>query len=213
MAREVTWRVRGQQRNQKPSSRRSARRRSCSTRWPALVTLAVALFALVSFVSFQPGEAGPISAARSGTGLSTLLMQAFGLAVFLLPLPAGPARRAALSVAARRASPSRARSASLTLLLSLRGPAGAASGNTATSSTPAAGSAASSPRCLRDACGTLGAVRHRPRVLVVLAVMFATGIARCARVRARLPAASRQRCAQAGAAAPCRNSRWQRARW
>ncbi len=50
-----------------------------------LVTLAAALFALVSFASFQPGEGtnlgGPV-----GHGLSSLLMQAFGLAVFLVPI-------------------------------------------------------------------------------------------------------------------------------
>jgi S-DNA-T family DNA segregation ATPase FtsK/SpoIIIE len=51
-----------------------------------LVTLAAALFALVSFVSFQPGEGGGNLGGPVGHGLSSLLMQTFGLAVFLVPI-------------------------------------------------------------------------------------------------------------------------------
>jgi S-DNA-T family DNA segregation ATPase FtsK/SpoIIIE len=54
-----------------------------------LVTLAAALFALVSFVSFEPGEGGANLAGPVGHGLSSLLMQAFGLAVFLVPILLG----------------------------------------------------------------------------------------------------------------------------
>ena len=48
-----------------------------------VVTVAVALFTLASFLSFQLGDGrlgGPV-----GYGLSSGMMQAFGLAVYLLP--------------------------------------------------------------------------------------------------------------------------------
>lgn len=51
-----------------------------------VLTLATALFALVSFLSFQHGQAKLDLGGPVGYGLSSVLMQAFGLAVYLLPL-------------------------------------------------------------------------------------------------------------------------------
>ena len=51
-----------------------------------VLTLAAALFALVSFVSFHEGQAKMDLGGPVGYGLSSLLMQAFGLAAYLVPV-------------------------------------------------------------------------------------------------------------------------------
>jgi len=137
-----------------------------------LITLAAALFALVSFVSFQPGQAGSNLGGPVGHGLSTLLMQAFGLAVFLLPLLL--ALLAVQLFRARLDEISAARTmASLTLLLSLAVMLGLIRQH---STVVYAGGwfGGFISTLLRDTCGTLGAA-VATAVLVVLAVMFTTG--------------------------------------
>ena len=137
-----------------------------------LVTLGAALFALVSFVSFQPGEAGTNLGGPVGHGLSTLLMQAFGLAVFLLPFLL--ALLAVQLFRARLDEISAARTvASLTLLLSLAVMLGLIRQH---SNVVYAGGwfGGFISTLLRDTCGTLGAA-VATAVLVVLAVMFTTG--------------------------------------
>ena len=51
-----------------------------------VLTMAVALFAFVSFLSFRRGVARADLGGLIGYGLATVLMQPFGLAVYLLPL-------------------------------------------------------------------------------------------------------------------------------
>jgi len=135
-----------------------------------VVTVAVALFTLASFASFQLGDGrlgGPV-----GYGLSSGLMQAFGLAVFLLPL-----LLAMLGVRLFRSGldelPVARVLAMLTLLLSCSvllalllhdSPIVRAGGW-------CGGFAAT---ILRDACGVLGAFVIAG-ALFVLATMFATG--------------------------------------
>jgi S-DNA-T family DNA segregation ATPase FtsK/SpoIIIE len=137
-----------------------------------LITLAAAVFALVSFVSFQPGETGTNLGGPVGHGLSSVLMQAFGLAVFLLPV-----LLAMLGVQLFRArlddiSAARAM-ASLTLLLSLAVLLGLIRQH---SDVVHAGGwfGGFISTLLRDACGTLGA-SVITAVLLLLAVMFTTG--------------------------------------
>jgi S-DNA-T family DNA segregation ATPase FtsK/SpoIIIE len=137
-----------------------------------LVSLAAALFTLVSFVSFHPGEAGSNLGGPVGHGLATLLMQAFGLAVFLLPLLL--TLLAVQLFRARLEGISAARTlAALTLLLSLAVMLGLIRQH---STVVRAGGwfGGFVSTLLRDACGTLGAA-VATAVLVVLAVMFTTG--------------------------------------
>jgi len=136
-----------------------------------VVTVAVALFTLASFLSFHLGDGrlgGPV-----GYGLSSGLMQAFGLAVYLFPL-----LLAALGARLFRSGldelPVTRVLAMLTLLLSCSvllalllhdSPIVRAGGW-------CGGFAAT---LLRDACGALGAFVITG-VLFVLATMFATGM-------------------------------------
>jgi len=137
-----------------------------------LVTLAAALFALVSFVSFQPGEAGTNLGGPVGQGLSSLLMQTFGLAVFLVPillvvLGVQLFRSRLDDISATRGMASFALLLSLAVLLGLIRQhsdvvhAGGWFGGFVST-------------LLRDACGTLGAAVVTA-VLLALAVMFTTG--------------------------------------
>jgi len=137
-----------------------------------LVTLAAALFALVSFLSFQPGEVGANLGGPVGHGLSSLLMQAFGLAVFLVPI-----LLALLGIQLFRSrldDISTARGmASITLLLSLAVLIGLLRQH---SEVAYAGGwfGGFVSTLLRDTCGTLGA-SVVTAVFVLLAVMFTTG--------------------------------------
>jgi S-DNA-T family DNA segregation ATPase FtsK/SpoIIIE len=137
-----------------------------------LITLAAALFALVSFISFQPGNAAANLGGPVGHGLSSLLMQAFGLAVFLLPIlltvlgvQLFRSRLEAISAARGLAS--------FTLLLSLAVLLGLIRqhGDVVHAGGWFGGFVST---LLRDMCGTLGA-SVVIAVLVLLAVMFTTG--------------------------------------
>ena len=137
-----------------------------------LVTLAAAVFALVSFISFQPGETGANLGGPVGHGLSSVLMQTFGLAVFLLPLllvmlGVQLFRSRLDDISAARGM------ASLTLLFSLAVLLGLIRQH---SDVVHAGGwfGGFISTLLRDACGTLGA-SVITAVLVLLAVMFTTG--------------------------------------
>ena len=135
-----------------------------------VVTVAVALFAFASFLSFQLGDGklgGPV-----GYGLSSGLMQAFGLAVYLLPvllamLGARLFRAGLGELAVARVL------ATLTVLLSLSVLFGLLFQDSAVVRAGGwfGGFVAS---VLRDACGVLGAFVIGAAMLV-LAGMFATG--------------------------------------
>jgi len=137
-----------------------------------LVTLAAAFFALVSFVSFQPGEGGTNLGGPVGHGLSSLLMQTFGLAVFLVPLllvvlgvQLFRSRLDALSATRGMAS--------FALLLSLAVLVGLVRqhGDVVHAGGWFGGFVST---LLRDACGTIGAAVVTG-VLLALALMFTTG--------------------------------------
>jgi DNA segregation ATPase FtsK/SpoIIIE, S-DNA-T family len=137
-----------------------------------LVTLAAALFAAVSFVSFQPGDAGTNLGGPVGHGLASLLMQALGLAVFLLPVllmvigvQLFRSRVEAISTARTLAAGTLVLSVAVLLgLVRSHGDVvhggGWFGGFVST--------------LLRDACGTLGA-SVVTAVFLVLALMFTTG--------------------------------------
>jgi S-DNA-T family DNA segregation ATPase FtsK/SpoIIIE len=136
-----------------------------------VITLAAALFVLVSFLSFQLHTTvklgGPV-----GHGLSSTLMQAFGLAAYVLPallaVLGGRLFRSGLSdLAVTRAL------AAVTLLLSLSVLAGLAlSGGEVVRAGGWFGGFLST--VLQDACGTVGA-SVIASASVLLAVMFTTG--------------------------------------
>ncbi|MFI5394834.1 MAG: DNA translocase FtsK 4TM domain-containing protein [Candidatus Binatia bacterium] len=137
-----------------------------------VLTLAAALFALVSFLSFQYGQARLDLGGPVGYGLSSVLMQAFGLAVYLLPL--------LLSVLGARLLRSRFHEISLArafaavaLLLSLAVMLGLVLyGNEVVYAGGWFGGFLAS--VLRDAGGTLGAYVVTS-VALLLSLMFTTG--------------------------------------
>ncbi len=137
-----------------------------------VVSFAAALFALVSFVSFQPGEASVNFGGPVGYGLASLLMQALGLAVYLLPgllaiLGVQLFRSRLSELSAVRGCAALALWLSLAVLLGLLLPqrdvvhAGGWFGGFVSS-------------LLRDASGTLGALVVTS-VFLLLALMFTTG--------------------------------------
>ncbi|MFQ5666950.1 MAG: DNA translocase FtsK 4TM domain-containing protein, partial [Candidatus Binatia bacterium] len=135
-----------------------------------VVTFAAAIFALLSFLSFRHGQTnlgGPV-----GYGLSSALMQAFGLAVYLLPV-----LLAVLGARLFRSRPdavSLARGlAAVTLVLSVAVMLGLLLPQYRVVHAGGwfGGFVAS---LLRDACGTLGAYVVAA-VFLLLASMFTTG--------------------------------------
>jgi S-DNA-T family DNA segregation ATPase FtsK/SpoIIIE len=137
-----------------------------------VLTLAAALFAVVSFVSFQHGQAKVDLGGPVGYALSSVLMQAFGLAAYLLPV--------LLSIIGIRLVRSRfdafsgARAgAALSLLLSLAVILGLflQQREVLHAGGWCGGFLAS---LLRDACGTVGAY-VMVTVALLLSLMFTTG--------------------------------------
>ena len=136
-----------------------------------VLTLATALFALVSFMSFQHGEPKVDLGGPVGYGLSSILMQALGLAAYLLPLLLGIAgvrllrsRFDELSGARVGAALSLLLSVAVMLALCLRERAVVHAGGWC------GGFLAS---LLREACGTVGAYVVAT-VALLLSVMFTT---------------------------------------
>ena len=137
-----------------------------------VVTLAAALFALVSFLSFQHGQTKVNLGGPVGYGLASGLMQAFGLSVYLLPIMLSILGTRLFRSRLNDLSPARAVAAGLLLLilsviLGLVLPqvdvvrAGGWFGGFVGS-------------VLRDACGALGAYVVAA-MLFLLALMFTTG--------------------------------------
>jgi len=135
-----------------------------------VVTLAAAVFAVLSFVSFRSGQAnlgGPV-----GYGLSSVLLQTFGLAVYLLPLVLVALGTRLFRSGLTDVSLPRALAAFL-LLLSLAVILGLAlEHNDVVRAGGWFGGFVAA--LLRDACGVLGAYVIAG-VLLVLSVMFTTG--------------------------------------
>jgi len=136
-----------------------------------VLTLAAALFALVSFVSFQQGQAKVDLGGPVGYGLSSVFMQAFGLAAYLLPLLLGIAgirllrsRVDGLSGARAGAALSLLLSVALTLALLLH------QGEVVHAGGWCGGFLAG---LLREACGTVGAY-VAAAVTLLLSLMFTT---------------------------------------
>ncbi len=137
-----------------------------------IVTLATALFALLSLLSFHYGPAKGNLGGPVGYGLSSLLMQAFGVAVYLLPVLLAAlgtrlfrSRLDEVSVARVLASLTLLLSASVMLALLLPGNDVARAGGWV---------GGFLGTVLRDACGEAGAYVVASAFLL-LAVMFTTG--------------------------------------
>ena len=135
-----------------------------------VVTLAAAVFALLSFVSFQQGQAnlgGPV-----GYGLSSVLLQTFGLAVYLMPLILVAVGMRLFRSGLSDMSVARLLAA-LILLLSLSVTLGLAlQHNEVVRAGGWFGGFVAT--LLRDACGALGAYVIAS-LLLVLSMMFTTG--------------------------------------
>ena len=137
-----------------------------------VVTLAAAIFALVSFLSFQHGQTKVNLGGPVGYGLESALMQAFGLAVYLLPVMLSVLGTRLFRSRLEEASAARA-GAALLLLLSLSVVLGLVlpQSDVVRAGGWFGGFVAS---VLRDACGILGAYVVAA-VLLLLALMFSTG--------------------------------------
>jgi DNA segregation ATPase FtsK/SpoIIIE, S-DNA-T family len=137
-----------------------------------LVTIAAAVFALVSFVSFQHGQTTVNLGGPVGYGLSSVLVQAFGLAVYLVPLMLGLLGMRLFRSRLDELSTARVLAA-CTLFLSLAVILGLALDP---HDVVRAGGwfGGFIGTLLRDACGTVGAYVIAS-VLLLLSVMFTTG--------------------------------------
>ncbi|HXQ23726.1 MAG TPA: DNA translocase FtsK 4TM domain-containing protein [Candidatus Acidoferrales bacterium] len=136
-----------------------------------VVTLAAAIFALVSFLSFQHGQTKVNLGGPVGYGLASALMQAFGLAVYLLPVMLSVLGTRLFRSRLEEASAARA-GAALLLLLTVSVVLGLVfpQGDVVRAGGWFGGFVAS---VLRDACGLLGAYVVAA-VLLLLALMFST---------------------------------------
>jgi S-DNA-T family DNA segregation ATPase FtsK/SpoIIIE len=137
-----------------------------------IVTLATALFALVSLISFHYGAAKLNLGGPVGYGLSSLLIQAFGMAVYLLPIMLAAFGTRLFRSRLDDVSVARVL-ASLTLLLSVSVMLGLLlHGNDVVHAGGWVGGFLGT--VLRDACGEVGAYVVASAFLL-LAVMFTTG--------------------------------------
>ena len=137
-----------------------------------VVSLAAAVFALLSFLSFQPGDLRGNLGGPVGYGLSSVLLQTFGLAVYLLPaLFAGLATRLFQSrlheITAARALAALLLVVSVAIMMGLL-----LHHNDVVHAGGWLGGFLGS--MLHDACGSLGAYVVAG-VLFLLALMFTTG--------------------------------------
>jgi len=142
-----------------------------------VLTIALALFALVSFLSFRDGEVHSDLGGLVGYGLANVLMHAFGLAVYLLPVLLAVLGVKLFRCRFEAISPGRA-GAAVGLFLSLAVGFGLAlqGGGLGRDEVVHAGGWCGGflARLLRDACGTLGAYVVAG-VSLLFSLMFTTG--------------------------------------
>jgi S-DNA-T family DNA segregation ATPase FtsK/SpoIIIE len=137
-----------------------------------LITFGAGIFALVSFLSFSPGEPGPNFGGPVGYGLSNGLLQAFGIAAYLLPVFLVVVGAQLFRSRLHELSVVRS-AAALTLIVSVAVLLGLVmSGSNVTRAGGWVGGFTAT--LLRDACGTPGAYVVAS-VLLLLAIMFTTG--------------------------------------